>query len=198
VTDVSSKGLIPQLTDLLYALADSHELLLFKLQDVRRQRNDAGRMIIDQPFHTESIDLADSRLPARVDTPALADTMTGEKNGAQHVTLTDEIRRVPEPADLASTRSDVSPVVGDDRTSRAQPETPSPSHAPSEIVMLRRDRDTGTPAQPLTPPEPSADVGRQRTDGASADRNYNFFDELDARLTHVRSLDTGPDERGSS
>ena len=35
MTDISSKGLLPQLTDVLHALTDSHELLLLKLQSVR-------------------------------------------------------------------------------------------------------------------------------------------------------------------
>ena len=41
------------------------------------------------------------------------------------------------------------------------------------------------------------DVHTESAD-TSADRNYNFFDELDAKLTDVRSLDTGLRDDGSS
>ena len=74
VSDVSTRGLIPQLSDLLYALTDCHELLLRKVRGVREEMEGADRSVLNHsttfvhqtPF-IQSHGSADSRLHALVD-----------------------------------------------------------------------------------------------------------------------------------
>ena len=187
VTDVSSNGLIPQLTGLLHALTDSHELLLGKLRAVRREHDGAGRLVIDRPVHSESLALVDAR------PPALVEPKTEKTNGQHGIFLIGRTALRKEPDWLALDEPKVGPDVAAQHVRLAHPTKPAPSGATSQIVTPRPDMDAGLPAQAANPspalePDPS--------DAGSAHRSYNFFDELDARLIHLRDPASGAGDDG--
>jgi ubiquitin len=173
VSDISSKGLLPQLIDVLHALTDGHESLARKVRDARLEYTRYSVPIVESGLQVEP---ADTRLS--VGTSAHASIGVRRKPATKKVVLdTGETSvngfgngHVPEPSNGASSV----PVKA------TVPEAVAPPD-PAAIVS-----HAGTPAELSS--EPSA-----RTDGvnsarhgetttAPVNRDYNFFDELDARL----------------
>jgi hypothetical protein len=192
VTDVSSKGLIPQLTDVLYALTDSHERLLFKLQALRRVHDSAGSMVVDQTpssvFFRGTVDQTDG-----AHHEVLLNGL-GRTNGSDPPSLMELESR---PA-LADELASADKIARDEPATQRDPESVSPTDTQSQVVGTQRESESTPPPDPsitgVLPPATHA----APTNGASADRDYNFFDELDARLTHIQDLDFGSGEQGST
>ena len=141
MTEVSTKGLLPQLTDVLHALTGSHALLLSTIQSVR-----VGHISAVAPA-MEVIGEADA--PSREIAAAWSDTSRHPAVAATDVA--DDVAPSPSPASAESVPSDVDSVAAVRRND------PTP----------REERE----AQ-------SVDPGGVESES----RNYNFFDELDARL----------------
>ena len=89
VTDISSKGLLPQLTDVLHALTDSHELLLCKVRSVRLEHMSTVPLVLEESPDAQFLvlDFVDSR------PPALVDTKTGTRNDVRPAFAIDRSKR---------------------------------------------------------------------------------------------------------
>jgi hypothetical protein len=143
-------------------------------------------------FHSESHGLAESR------PPVLLDAQTEDRSTQPHATENPEFRRANGSMELRYARG--RHAVTDGRAlaeleEAIQTETDAPK-SQGDFILPRRDTNR-TPAHALRSIESTADVHTESAD-ASADRNYNFFDELDAKLTDVRNLNTVPREETSS
>jgi hypothetical protein len=186
VADISSKGLLPQLTDVLHALTDSHELLLRKLQSVRLGHINVVPLVFEASPHAEFLDFASPPRPAlinsKIDTTsdvhrALAIDAIDESTG-----LTSRVR----------SESDVSVGITA-ATAQAHAETSVQLRPSAEAVTPCGDRGAAVLAQAPTPPEWPLAVHAASTDSESA-RSYNFFDELDARLADLAHLESSSGE----
>jgi hypothetical protein len=186
VKDISSKGLLPQLTDVLHALTDSHELLLFKLQSVRLGHLNAVPLEIEAFPHAEFLDFVDTRQSA------LADTKTGATHDV-HRNPADTIESSTEATGRPFIASDVSPRFAA-AAAQADPETSAQPPATTEAVTPRVDIDAAVPAQAPTPPEWPLAVQSDSNGSESAKDSYNFFDELDARLADLGHPESGSGE----
>ncbi len=161
MTDISSKGSIPQLTDVLYLLTDAQELLLLKIQRMRTEiagstRSGAVRRAANVINVTPSVGLDEV---SKDDTAALAK------------------RAMPASASQISPTSAESSNV----TSRV----------PAVTVLPLNDPTTETATQTTTHTLGSDAVDSSPSNAHSAaDRNYNFFDDLDERLADLEGPDT--------
>lgn len=195
MTDVSSKGLIPQLTDVMRALTDAHELLLLRVQTLRREHHSAIHVVIDNPLRLAP----PSKLPARPQ--ALVDAAIRGSNGAHHAPRdfggrTNESDKASASNEGTSNAHDAGPVDYDDRAAKIESESSSPS-LPT-IGNVTGDSDAVLPAPASTPPQPRVGADFDGGDVGSANRNYNFFDELDAQLTYIQDPGLGSEERDST
>jgi len=176
VTETSSKGLLPQLTDMLYALTDSHELLLLKLQTVRLEHIGGGHLAIEESQRAQTLAIAEPR------PPALVEMKVDATNDADRTSAIDEIEVSTEPTPIWFDSS--SAVTTGSALSHSSTSAPSRSVTEAEVAIPSHDIIAATSIQTPIPTDPS--VGHSGSPAAeSADRNYNFFDELDLRLTSL-------------
>jgi len=170
MTEVPSRGLLPQLTDVLYALTDSHRLLLFKLRSVHLEHEAVPPWADEHETpHAEFLDVVDRRPSAVVEPLTVTASLAHE---AVHLPQFEE-------ADLV--RAD-RPMHVDTVAAATQP-ADEEVHL-GEIESMHRP----TPTR-LDFPHTQ---GTEPLDSESSNRNYNYFDELDARLAHLGNDD--PDQ----
>ena len=186
VADVSPKGLFPQLIEVLHALIEGQELLACRLRDVRLEHMCHAAPDIERcPRAEPSAFVAGSfvaRSPngsigLRPDPPTDAIDWGGgptSANGSQNGSL-------PEP----------SPGVAAAPLSVAGPEASSPSNPPAAITT-----HGGTPADLSNGASARAEWLNSAAPGeaimVSASRDYNFFDELDAKLADLQDQGDRP------
>lgn len=159
MTDISSKGSIPQLTDVLYLLTDSQELLLQKIRSMRTEitgstRSEAVRRTANVANVTPSI---------------------GPKEMSTDHTPALPKREMPASASYPSNVSSA----------------PGVTILPVRDLTLRETAITerATPANTNTPGSDAVDSSPSNA-SSTADRNYNFFDDLDERLADLGGPDT--------
>ena len=184
MTEISSQGLLPQLTDVLHVLTDSHELLRLKLQSVRLEYT-----------NTEVSPRAQSRDEVDPRPAALGDPTTDTTSAVRQPFKIDEIEPGAAPGGSASSESDVRASFVAAST-QSHMETPAQPLPPPEVVTPRGDVDDVLHAELPTPGErplaaPADQSPADPTGAERANHNYNFFDELDARLGQLQDPDSG-------
>ncbi len=185
MTDMSSKGLHPQLTDVLEALTNSHELLLLKLRSVRLELVHDGSAVISQlPLLTERFDSKG---------PGIAEAVA-----ARPVTRAEDKPDLPADADQpgpstdsreSSTGSHPHARPESDLDSHIEPvefAAQNTAHAPASITTFtRRDEDHDAPAGSPGTVESAQPSYLDESEANFANRNYNFFDDLDDQLAEL-------------
>lgn len=157
MTDFSSKDLLPQLTDVLEALADSHGRLLLKIQGLR----------------AEHVGAATGGLPAR-----------GPE--ARRGPAPSEGTHSEAPDSLRHTRTDIEGDPGMQTPPFAARQTEQQTLTPIEALAAGGDqRESGRGQSPTTTVGPIPTRHADEVEAESVDRNYNFFDELDDRLARL-------------
>jgi len=182
VTDTSSKGLLPQLTDVLYALADSHELLLRKLQSVRLEHIGGEHLSIEET--PGAYRLADAERRG----PALVEVTVAPTTDANHASPTDEIEETarPTPTWLGSTEFDSSHgVTPGSVTGHTDTSVPSGSVTQADVLVPSHERDAAAATSQAPIPADPSTAHSDPPAAEPAERNYNFFDDLDVRLTSL-------------
>ena len=178
VTEISSKGLLPQLIDVLHALTDGHESLSRKLRDARLEYSCHSALVVGRCRGVEqfasphsslgtspnrSIEIHREPPTNKVELVPGPSSVNGFSNGS-----------VPEPSNEA-------PAV---HLSATLPEA-SPPNPPAAVVSqggtpVDNSRETSARTNPYNSPSP------RETTTAPVDHDYNFFDELDARLADLQ------------
>jgi hypothetical protein len=182
----SSKGLLPQLVDLLYALADSQELLTRRIRRAQQEllgvhSSDVDglrpTLILDQPRPCAPFLIGTSQAPATERFQSYSvDTGNSTTGPSEPCEATSTSQVCAENAPLTPTQPDsTTPLnaVDGDATST----TDLHLH---EKVMSRR-------------PDGFAATRRDATRIDPGNPTYNFFDELDVRLADLRSSENGSD-----
>jgi hypothetical protein len=150
-SDTSSKGLLPQLIEVLAALTESQDLLTRKVQQLRQERQRTG---------------SDVGVPA--------DTASAQSPVSQGAS--EQLSSVLQPVD-----GQRDPTVGAFAQTMDDPSRPT-----AEVVFTVEPPATETSLVDANDGETRAHAETQRNDRAdgrpSASRDYNFFDDLDARL----------------
>jgi hypothetical protein len=179
VTEISFKGLLPQLIDVLHALTDGYESLSRKLRDARLEDTCHSVPVVERCLQAgpsedprssvgsrPNVSIGIRREPTmdNIEVDTGRTSVSGFGNGS-----------VPEP------RIGVSVVP----VSATVPEAASPSDPPAAIGShpdTLADLSSETSARPdgLNSAEPG------KTTTARVNRDYNFFDELDARLAGLK------------
>jgi hypothetical protein len=155
VTDISSKGSLPQLTDLLYLLTDSQELLLLKIQSMRTE--------IARSTRSEAVPTTANVVNV---TPSI-----GLEGVSKDETAAPAKREMKASASQSSSVTSAAPVV------TVLPPLDDPTTETATLIT------TQTLGSDLAGSSPSIT-------NSAADRNYNFFDDLDERLADLEGPDT--------
>jgi hypothetical protein len=200
VDEFSSKGLLPQLTDVLEALADSQQRLLVKIQDVRLQQARASTEIArDIPASAQQLGGAADLLTTT--TPLVTTTAPQSDAALARGVHEREVAPTPSPRDTLTAKTDAgwnADVGLEPRELLEQPTMepaeyrtvePSDSSAVQDEQTELAPHETWEPAGGSTLTPLVDEVGTE-----SANRNYNFFDELDDRLA---ALDDDPGSRSA-
>ena len=127
VTRTSSTGLLPQLTEVLHALCDSHELLLLKLQSVRLEHISIVASGTEEFPHTEFLAFVNPGPPA-------VDTKTRTANDVHRALPIDVIELSTEPSSTLL----ISPAT--DGTHRRRRLRHQPCRDAGTIAYVNRDR----------------------------------------------------------
>ena len=183
VTETSTKGLLPQLTDVLNALTESHVMLLRKVQCLRLEHTNSALSVVSLPEG-----YPDALFGPTTDwrPSSLVDVTTSTMLAAPTATPLDEVEQTPSPSEIASSQFDRiwSTAARHDEGQGVDQEVTSPTPATAEGTSTQRQTDTGVGLEQQTPRRLDQLEGQQTqpTHTKSDRRNYNFFDELDARL----------------
>jgi hypothetical protein len=174
VTDVSTKGLLPQLTDVLRALTDSHALLLSKIQNVRLEQISAVYPVVEVhgEFSRSQVDLPTQSIVSTTTSPIIEvpEAVRHEAGtGASSSQIDSSEFEMSSGAHLAAT----------DDTDHMMT---SPSPAAAEVATPHDDSVPSVSAGWALPPDEREAQQEPATDVDSENRDYNFFDELDARI----------------
>ncbi len=192
MTDISSKGLLPQLTDVLHVFTDSHQLLLCKVRSVRLEHMSSWPLAVEKSLHTQFADFVDS-CPL-----ALVATKTGTRNDTYRAFGVDRTETGKGPSSPASSDSDLSADLAPASAEVTHPKAPvhwcTSTGTSTEIVTPRHDTDAAIPTQAPTPPEGPTSALADTNSAESANRNYNFFDDLDMRLAALNNPESGSEE----
>jgi len=175
MTEVCSKGLLPQLTDVLHALADSHELLLCKVRSVRLEREVVLHSADGHDIpHAEFLDVLDfvDRHPNAVVEPFTATASIAHDSIPLPEVESADLMRENRPACVDATAA--SALQADDEVRLDEFNTMHPM-APTRLDAAHPDAPHAINAEPAG--------------SGSSNRNYNYFDELDARLSHLGRAD---------
>ena len=175
---LSPEGLLSQLTAVLHELAGSHELLLRKIRGVRLEHPDADPWAIEDLQHANFVDAAGPHSLPFVDMPV------GESNRALHASplaahalATDEIEEAdesphPEFLDPLDRPIDTKNIL--------------PNHAQHSLTVDQVGTADRVAHRETLRSSDSVEAGHtDHSDPNSTDRNYDFFEELDARLAHL-------------
>ncbi len=181
MTDISSKGLLPQLIDVLHALTEGQELLSRKVRDARLEQTCHSAPVVERCPQAEPSDFASPRsfevaslnasIGVRREPPtdnvelgAGLTSVNGFGNGS-----------LPEPS-IGVSAAPASATI---------PEAASPSNPPAAIVThAGTHADLSSETSARTNWLNSAGPGETTT--APANRDYNFFEELDAKLADLQ------------
>jgi hypothetical protein len=186
VTDASTKGLLPQLTDVLRALTESHALLLNKIQGVRLAQISAVYPLVEIPREFSSSQ-------ANLGTRSIIDAVTSPNIEGPEAVQIHDVESGASSNRIASSEFETSPGPVIAEIDVADHMMTSPLPASVEIAPPHDDLAAAVSVRSPLPPD-----GReaQRTgppDAEPENRNYNFFDELDARLAGLGDAESAGD-----
>jgi hypothetical protein len=190
MTDVSTKGLLPQLTDVLHALADSHALLLSKIQSVRLEHISADYSEVEMIEESSGAALGDE---VDLVSPTLVDQKTSPKLEVPGAIPIDEVESSRSSNRIASSEFETSPSRAVAATDQADQVATSPSPASAEMVTPHGDLVATVSTQTPSLPDGSEAQHVDPAGAGSENRNYNFFDELDARLAGLGDAESAGD-----
>ena len=179
VTEASPKESRPRLTDVLYLLTDSQELLLSKVQSMRMGYANASGGMTSVDEH--SLTALDASSGAHMRTSGSCGTQRDEEGASQSSASSSPVSSSPVSSPAASS----SDVMTDVPVMTASPEVSELGlHAPTAAV--------GETASKTNAHESVSEVAgtRPSAHNGSVDRSYNFFDDLDQRLADLG----GPDQ----
>ena len=196
LTDTSTKGLFPQLTEVLFALADSHARLLSKVQGLRLEQTGSAPSVVsfsDTPTHALIEPLARAHLSQRID------ITTSPISVPPRQLPIDQTEPIDGPSRIVAVQFDPMP---DTKANQHVQEHGPESGVASPIAAPAGESEPSQPHSDMagsahTPPHSGTPdrfetVGADPTLDTSAGRDYNFFDDLDTRLAGLE--DQRPDQ----
>jgi hypothetical protein len=187
VTDTSTQGLLPQLTDVLRALTDSHVLLLSKIQTVRLEQISAAYPVVEMLGQT-------SEPPVDLRAQSVVDTTTSPVMEVPDAVQIYEVESSASSSGIESSEIETRPTPPVVAAHAADHMVMSQPPAPAEIAT---SQDNLVPSVSVPSPSPPLDQRKAEqadpTDAESENRNYNFFDDLDARLAGLGDAESAGD-----
>jgi hypothetical protein len=193
--------LLPQLTDVLYALTDSQELLLGKLRSVRLEHRCGEHSSIDESQDTEAVPETVRRGPALV--PLTTAETVDDRDASPTREIGDADRPIPiwlGPTESNATRDATTGFAPDavnaanaaNAANASDIAAPSPVVTQPVVVAQNHHMDAAASTQSAIPSVDSSAEHPEAPADEPSDRNYNFFDELDAKLTSLSNPESNP------
>jgi hypothetical protein len=184
VTDVPSKGLLPQLIDVLHALTEGQELLSLKVRDARLEHSRHMIPVIEGRSQTAHSDLAGSRTFVSTN-----HTATIGIRQDQPPTETAELGAGPTSANGFGNGSLPRPIIGVSPApvSVTVPEAVAPPPNPPAAIVTHAGTGGDLSSETSVWTDRFIDPARpSEATMASLNHDYNFFDELDSRLADLQ------------
>jgi hypothetical protein len=183
-----SNGLLPQLVDVLQALAESQQLLTDRIRRAHLELVGGPSSRVEESWQAPPLDRESAAIPLVVTGPIPAGDMR-EPFARDSSELSIESTGVP--SNSASNRGiEVGSITFNDQEMAAPPNTQTKA---TTSFAEPEANPSATPNQPN-------DLRTTRRDEPSTkheDRSYNFFDELDARLAGLGDAAHGTEETGT-
>ena len=202
MTSTSTRGLLPELAEVLHALTDAQRLLVLKLRGVRLEYENDGFVATHSDFPQQAIvrefaELTGARL-MKVGSPcAVLDVRPAPcahdakaSTGGLPLALLDVEVDQSETAVTSPTSVVVASEVREAAPAAVIDVPPAEATAHlSEAQCPEREPDG---AAPVTPPLGDRTVVREAAAPAAvSDRRYNFFDDLDANVDRLGRREEG-------
>ena len=202
MTSTSTRGLLPELTEVLHALTDAQRLLVLKLRGVRLEYENDGFVATHSDFPQQAIvrefaEFTGARLMkagspcAVLDVrPAPCEHDAKASTGGLPLALLDVEVDQSETAVTSPTSVVVASEVREAAPAAVIDVPPAEATAHlSEAQCPEREPDG---AAPVTPPLGDRTVVREAAAPAAvSDRRYNFFDDLDANVDRLGRREEG-------
>lgn len=181
-SDASNIGLFPQLIDVIRALTDGQELLSKKLRYIRSTYADPTAAAHEFRYESGSDIASPLSLAGRESTPSAAGIQHVEsrsiiESDATHVLLHEPLSTSA--AETTQLVSAVDPIASFDESAAQSNSISTTTEQPQQATPADPGLDDGLRHRPL----PSSQASGTTT--STANRDYNFFDELDARLADL-------------
>lgn len=184
-----SKGLLPQLVDVLYALADSQELLAHRIRTAHLEFLGVHPSGCDESWPSPTLSPRRSAEFPLV-TP---DSIPARAILEQPFPESSEFSVEPS-GDPTDSNSDL--AVGSGVTLN-EAELVTPPVSPTETPMPVPEHDAPQNASPRQPHDPQITPPRDAPTIEPGEVSYNFFDELDSRLADLGDSGNGSPETKS-
>jgi len=202
VTSTSTRGLLPELAEVLHALTDAQRLLVLKLRGVRLEYENDGFVATHSDFPQQAIvrefaEFTGARLMKAGSPCAVLDVRPAPcahdakaSTGGLPLALLDVEVDQSETAVTSPTSVVVASEVREAAPAAVIDVPPAEATAHlSEAQCPEREPDG---AAPVTPPLGDGAVVREEAAPAAvSDRRYNFFDDLDANVDRLGRREEG-------
>ena len=202
MTSTSTRGLLPELTEVLHALTDAQRLLVLKLRGVRLEYENDGFVATHSDFPQQAIvrefaEFTGARLMKAGSPCAVLDVRPAPcahdakaSTGGLPLALLDVEVDQSETAVTSPTSVVVASEVREAAPAAVIDVPPAEATAHlSEAQCPEREPDG---AAPVTPPLGDRTVVREAAAPAAvSDRRYNFFDDLDANVDRLGRREEG-------
>jgi hypothetical protein len=190
VTEASTRGLFPQLTDVLHALTESHAMLLSKVQSLRDEHTNDALPVVNVMAGSADTSIGkpvDLRPPPAVE----AETSPSSLEEPRAIPVY-ELSSSSSPSEITASVIDLTPHAAANDYADRDPDRLVTSARPisGEIASPRDRMDPVVSTQTHPQADRLEAVVSEPTHAESENRNYNFFDELDARLAGLEDAES--------
>jgi len=203
VTSTSTRGLLPELAEVLHALTDAQRLLVLKLRGVRLEYENDGFVATHSDFPQQAIvrefaEFTGARLMKAGSPCAVLDVRPAPcahdakaSTGGLPLALLDVEVDQSETAVTSPTSVLVASEVRE-ATPAAVIDVPPAEEAMAHLSEAQCPEREPDGAAPVTPPLGDGAVVREEAAPAAvSDRRYNFFDDLDANVDRLGRREEG-------
>ncbi len=188
VTDIRSKGLLPQLIEVLHALTEGQESLSRKVRNARLEHSCHLTPVVERFPQTEPPDFAGPRSFNGASPAAFIGTLQDSPSGnvelgARPTSIESFSKGSSAAPSIESSTAPISATVPD----AAVPSGPSAAHVTHADTLTDLSSETFARTDWLNSVRPCG------TNAELLNRDYNFFDALDARLADLKDADPAGD-----
>jgi len=185
VAEASSKGLLPELVDVLRALTDSQTLLAQRVRRACLEYQGGGSPLVNERLPGQALD------PSRQSRVLVAANPKPRSNQGEQP---DQSVQATTSSAFDTAASTTHQGIGAATVNADRIEAPTPPSQTSGAATASVDHPDTRPRETALRPDWPESTRREDTGRPAATRDYNFFDELDAELAGLPGTKVRDDE----